>query len=42
CNIELQPILMLINHPETKIIWYKNALRNFSQKEKILYKQNQD
>lgn len=36
CNIELQPILMLINHPETKIIWYKNALRNFSQKKDFI------
>ncbi|HAG7832876.1 TPA: 3-deoxy-D-manno-oct-2-ulosonate III transferase WaaZ, partial [Escherichia coli] len=42
CNIELQLILMLINHPETKVIWYKNAFRNFSQKEKILYKQNKN
>ena len=26
---------MLINHPETKIIWYKNALRNFLFRNKI-------
>ncbi len=42
CNIELQLILMLINHPETKVIWYKKCvLGTFHKKrKKILYKQN--